>query len=714
MVLLWAGVANAADDVIGINFYSGDDNIMGSDTADGLSTWTDAPGTTGTDVALLGSDGTVTCTFSAGGNWWAGNNTTSEERLYHAYLDDGGVGISITLTGLTDWLGTLGASSYIVRIYHCSDHTAAQGYSWGPDEITDDSATPVVLQTMTLDVADCWSTATDLRGYIDTDPLSEDTIHINPYVSVSMDTVRGCTAAIKITAVSGGGYVKCIEPTSGAKNVPADQDYLVWEVTDSNITNIDLYFGKENDPNLAIPANQKLSMEPATTTSYALSNLGYALDYNTTYYWRVDAYEPNTLPGGVGNILHPGLTWKFTTKSALPVIDVQPVSTRFGVADASAQFTIDVNSVTPESYQWYYAKHGVVDNVNDAAISTSVGGNTNTLTIASHNKAYQAYYYCKVWNAATESGGGTSPDLYSDIVTLVVERKVAEYKFDGNLTDTSGSGYNGTGVGSPTYAAGVGGSGSALSLDGSTQYVEIGSSSDPSTFNNAFPRADLLDADGIGGGLDVGTIMCWVKLDATDANEVSPILFNSNAGWPHTEYSFGVTTDSAAANTNMRSYIWGDTGELLFWADANPPYVDPFNMGGDGLWHMLAITWNMGTGNNDGNVKAYIDGNLLAAWSAQPSTFTAWDAVMKIGFDGTNYFGGLIDNLRVYNYEIAAEDIVAETYAITGAPGCIYLDFVGNNLNVDNAGTSYCTVDLADFAVLAANWLNDGIYTPAP
>jgi hypothetical protein len=715
MVLLWAGAANAAENVIGINFYSGDDNVMGSETADGLSNWTDVPGTIGTNVVVLGTNETVTCTFSTGGNWWAGNNTTSEERLYHAYLDDGGVGISITLTGLTDWLGALGASTYIVRIYHSSDHTAAQGYSWGPDEITDDSETPVVLQTMTLDVADCWSTATDLRGYIDADPLSEDTIHINPHISTSGGTVRGCVAGIKITAVFGGGYVKCIEPSSGAKNVGTDQDYLVWEVTDPNITNIDLYFGTENDPNLGLPAYKKLSMEPATTTSYALSNLGYALEFNTIYYWRVDAYEPNTLPGGSGTILHPGLTWKFTTKSPLPVIDVQPVSTRVAVGTQNfSAFTITVDSSVPEQYQWYNSTDNVIDE-SDFAL-TSPSATTNTLILgaapSSVSKNHQKYYYCRVSNASTVSGGGTNPDVYSNVVSLVVERKVAEYLFNGNLTDTSGMAFNGTGVGSPTYVTGVGGSGQALSLNGTSQYVEIGNPADPNTFNKCFPRADLLAEGGIGGGLDIGTVMCWIKLNVTDVNEISPILANSNAGWPTTSFYFGMDTDSAATNSNMRTFLLTNSGNTAFWASTKPQWANPYNMGGDGQWHMLVATWNL---NTDGTFKQYLDGNLIAqGGSVTTPVFAAWDNLMEIGFDGTNYFGGLIDNLRVYNYEIAAEDIVQEYYAVTNNPGCIYLDFVGSNFNVDNTGTSYCTVDLADFAVLAANWLNDGIYTPAP
>jgi hypothetical protein len=289
------------------------------------------------------------------------------------------------------------------------------------------------------------------------------------------------------------------------------------------------------------------------------------------------------------------------------------------------------------------------------------------------------------------------------MVSIIVERKVGEYLFNGNLTDTSGMAFNGTSIGAPTYVTGVGGSGQALSLNGTSQYVEIGNPADPNTFNKAFPRADLFTATekGAGGGLDIGTIMCWVKLNPTAASQVSPIMFNSNGGWPHTEFFFGVATDTAV-NTLSRGYIWNNGGNLSFWVDPKPAWADPFNIGGDGQWHMLALTWNTG------NIKSYLDGNLLASWTASTGEFSAWDNTMTIGYDGTNYFGGAIDNLRVYNYEIPAADIEAEASAITGKPGCLYLDFDGSNLNVNQLGTSYCKVDLADFAELAANWLNNG------
>ena len=522
----------------------------------------------------------------------------------------------------------------------------------------------------------------------------------------------------------------------------------VFNALDENYSDVTLNWkagqdpgGNDPDPNVVYPVNPNIVDEYVFMTDgsdtdpnlYYLGATGedpgnydpnsqygpVVLPTNTLYTWTVveamDGYTQTLTPGvstlknvDPNNIIGP--QWSFYTLSTVPAIDTQPVSARFGVSDASAQFSIAVSSNTQPLYQWFYSKDAVVD-AGDNPIQASLGGDTDMLTITTHNKAYQAYYYCRVANAATVSGGGHEDDVYSDIVSLVVEREVAEYLFDGDPNDTSGSGYHGTGVNSPVFAANGVDGGQALSLDGSTQYVEIGSfdAVDPNIFNNdCFPRADLLAEDGIGGGLDVGTVMCWVKLDATAADAVSPILYNGNAGWPHTEFQFEITTDSTAANTNLFTAIWGDD-EVLTMIDVNPVWADPFNMSGDGQWHMPVVAWDR----NAGTMKAYLDGNLLATWEADSSVFSAWDSPMTIGFDGTNYFGGLIDNLRVYNYEVDAETIAQEYYNVTGNSGCIYLNFVGSGMNGDNTGASYCQLDLADLAVLAQNWLNNGFY-PTP
>jgi len=112
------------------------------------------------------------------------------------------------------------------------------------------------------------------------------------------------------------GKVSPVAPAPGAVNVGVNQD-LSWTINDAAITNVDLYFGTVNDPNLSlIPANKKLSMAPAATTTWDTGTLAY----NTTYYWKVDAYEPNSL-GGYNKIQ--GMVWSFTTKpeDLTPVVD---------------------------------------------------------------------------------------------------------------------------------------------------------------------------------------------------------------------------------------------------------------------------------------------------------------------------------------------------------------------------------------------------------
>jgi hypothetical protein len=472
---------------------------------------------------------------------------------------------------------------------------------------------------------------------------------------------------------------------------------------------------KMEDPNLYYLGNT--GRDPGLTDPN--SQYGpLVLPINSTYRWAVvdvlEGHEQSLIAGvstlenvDPNNIISP--IWSFNTLSTLPIITAQPVSTRFRVGGPNPQFTIAVQSVTTPSYQWYFSQDGIIDPEKDNMVGPSVGGDTDTLTIPVASKSYQGYYYCRVWNAATESGGGEFPDVYSNVVTLVVERKVAEYLFEGNLKDTSGHNIHGTAVGSPSFAAGVGG-GSALSLNGIDQYVELG--------NNGFPRADLLDAGGIGGGLDIGSVVCWIKVNSVPGGEagsrVAAILssWNLGDGWPHTAFELAVESDLAASYTNARALVLGETAQVT-WVSWRPTWVENFNMIGDGQWHMLAATWAM-----DDIMRVYVDGSLVAlSGDAVSSTFRAWVNGMHIGAAPQNtsgavhrYFDGLIDNLRVYNYVLPSEDIAQEYYNLTGKSGCIYLDFPGSNFNVDNTGTSYCRVDLADFAVMAQNWLAEGYY----
>jgi hypothetical protein len=84
----------------------------------------------------------------------------------------------------------------------------------------------------------------------------------------------------------------------------------------------------------------------------------------------------------------------------------------------------------------------------------------------------------------------------------------------------------------------------------------------------------------------------------------------------------------------------------------------------------------------------------------------------KSQFTADAEFDGRIDDLRIYNYQLDPETIAEEYYNATGINPCIDASFVGYQYNLDNTGTSYCRVDLADFAVFVSSWMNQGLYQP--
>lgn len=93
-----------------------------------------------------------------------------------------------------------------------------------------------------------------------------------------------------------------VAPKNEAIDINLDED-LIWTVMDN--MKVDLYFGPENEPNLLTKTPYKrLSQANATTWDTG------KLENNTTYYWRLDVYEPN-LPNG--DILHKNPVWRFTT-----------------------------------------------------------------------------------------------------------------------------------------------------------------------------------------------------------------------------------------------------------------------------------------------------------------------------------------------------------------------------------------------------------------
>jgi hypothetical protein len=442
------------------------------------------------------------------------------------------------------------------------------------------------------------------------------------------------------------------------------------------------------------------------------------LSLNSVYKWavvEVMAGHTQTLTVGA-NIatVDPnnqiGPTWTLKTSSSIPTISAQPVNSRAPVGTVGfSAFTVGVASLSTPTYQWYNSADDVID-AGDFALA-SASATTNTLILgaapSSISTSHQKYYYCRISNIATVSGGGTEPDVYTNVVSFVAERMVAQYKFENNLNDAvTLDPHNGTGVGSPIFSSTdkVEG-GYALSLNGTNQYVTLATTT-PSpalsrtitggaTTSAAYPKPIL--AGGIGGGLDIGTIQCWVK-----ATQAGAILSNAD---PNGRASMQIEGNGYGAIV-----VRGGTTQVGYQFTQSAPYT---NLIGDGKWHLVTATWN-----KNGAMNMYVDTTRVQA-NATNASFVPWMYSVLIGAARGNtenyaevnsFFGGLLDNLRVYNYMVSTEAIAQEYFNVTGTRTCINAAFTGSVANLDNTGASFCKIDLADFAVMAQSWLTAGFY----
>ncbi|MEN6308590.1 MAG: PEP-CTERM sorting domain-containing protein [Anaerohalosphaeraceae bacterium] len=197
LLVVTSGLVSAGA-VIGVNFTDGwGTPCLAGETADGLSNWTDSRAdgdwtdpSKGTGLVVLGSSDLVTCDWSSANTWAAGQEATSEQQPYRVYLDDGGNGALVTISGLSAWLAAEGATGYTVRIYHSTDN----GSGFMGVDITDGS---VILET--VQETNHWTTDGGIRAFVDSGMLTANSIVLDPLAKA--DGNRATIAAFKITAI---------------------------------------------------------------------------------------------------------------------------------------------------------------------------------------------------------------------------------------------------------------------------------------------------------------------------------------------------------------------------------------------------------------------------------------------------------------------------------------------------------------------------------
>ncbi len=467
--------------------------------------------------------------------------------------------------------------------------------------------------------------------------------------------------------------VESVTPTDGAKNVATDPT-LSWTVaSDITPSGYHLYVGTDPnmlDPNANMTTYATVANLALTANSHALSSL----DRETTYYWRVD-----TTADGKTYISY---TYTFDTLPNSPII-VTPPTHQYVMLGDDAVYTLVTQKPIPGSsditINWYKemgeTDQELTSGVGNVTIDTINDGDiyTSTLTFSNVTAADDGLIYATATNT-----GGTSTTAN---VMVYVKRLYAYYPFEGNADDASGSELHGTGatLGTepdnilPSYSAGV--SGQAVDLSNTYKnYIDL-----PDGFANFL------------GGI---TINFWAK--PTAAGGWANFMQFSN-GAP-LENIF-VSRESTTSNFIFRNATGINQNTLL-----------------RGTVAIEQDKWQMFTATQDasGVAKLYKNGlqyyyfntngthNTPQVTMPMPTNITRVNNYIGKSAWNDAYFNGQLDEIRVYNYALTADEIAAQYYADGGVPACQVKPEA--DLNND------CQVTIADVAIMAAGWLDCGLY----
>ncbi len=468
----------------------------------------------------------------------------------------------------------------------------------------------------------------------------------------------------------GGGAVKIYGIQLIADAVPADGSTIVdlnlpslsWTSKDSEISRV--WFGPADANELdyqtkLIYLGQTDVMDPnegGTPVVVPLTDRTppvLPLDAPAAYMWVIEDY---TEEGGEPQDLIRINILRFNT-SVVPRIVTQPTG-QYVFPGETAVFTTVVESLTPlTSYEWFR---------NDSSMGSGtlddLGGHQYQLTLSIESTDNQGRYNCVVANA----GGSTA----TETAYLIEKRMLAHWDFNGNLLDTAGTAatpYDGTPNDTPVYQ--TDGPHEGLVFDGVNQFVTL--------------------PDGFGNFTAGLTFAVWARMDEDAGAWARYIDLANVSGDP--------LVVAESINLCRRENTQND---LQFRAGGNVPLNNALQRG---VWQHLVVTLD-----ETGQVTLYRDGLPFATGrTTMPAVVTRTsNYIGRINppAEGDALFKGMMDDLRVYNYAISADD-VANLYSTVAGPYCRTrpaLDWSGN-----------CIVDLEDFAVFASSWLECGLWPGA-
>jgi hypothetical protein len=427
----------------------------------------------------------------------------------------------------------------------------------------------------------------------------------------------------------------------------------------------DVYMDTAGDPN---GAGDLISSNQAGTTFNPTPDMAY----NTQYYWRADhRYQRNDTGSTV--YVTRGSIWTFKTLPNSPVFTTQPVSQVRGTANGKTTATFTVAATNTTVWQWYKYVNGINDTLlsNGGDIS---GALTASLSIANVDAADEGQYYCKASNAEPSSTNSAR-------AWLEYARKTGEWGFENNLNDSVGTNHGTVGA-DVTYNTTDPKIGTAaLSCNGTTTYATL-----PTT---ALPKA----------GTEL-TIAFWAKNTTADPNLQATALYACTAAAP-TNRLLNVNFYNTSTFINTAGFDISNTDGGTNY-DHVPHAVNlPLNP-----WKFWVFTQNTETGMMRIYENGVLESQITTAFRKLYGAENLFLGSSKNATTQNNFFTGLIDDLKIYNYAVDSAT-VANLYLANMPAGTTicFQTIPGNSILAAYDLNHNCRVDMGDFALFAETWM---------
>jgi prepilin-type N-terminal cleavage/methylation domain-containing protein len=312
-------------------------------------------------------------------------------------------------------------------------------------------------------------------------------------------------------------------------------------------------------------------------------------------------------------VAYNGVQQNARDKSVLSDLDIlDGVETEYGLK----------NSVGGKAW---YSGNGIDSELN----FTPSPGNIVDVVISNSDYCIRGYNanssYNSIYNAATkESSTGVCSVRGPSIAAGGSASPTAWWKMNGDATDSSGNGNNGTIVGATPTTGQNGLSNGAYSFNGTSDYITV-------------PNSTSLQLNG------TFTVSLWFKANnlSTRYGLFSTRTNNANGGW-QLEAGVGNSGSGQVDITGVGTWILQSNNNII----------------SSGNWYN-AVYVKPGNGTQGGSL--YLNGILPtpAATTAYVISDNSDQKRIGVGTSSTQYFPGAIDDVRIYNYALSPADVSA-------------------------------------------------------